>query len=389
MKPQHAQLGWLWVWVLMAGCDPMPSDGVSEEAANQAANVTNFLGGEADTSRFARALAPRDFSFPLDHGPHPEFRTEWWYLTGNLATARDRHFGFQLTFFRFALPVDERERPSAWSTDQLWMAHFTVTDSEGGEFFADEKFERQALGLAGAQSEPFRVWLADWELASRGQSLFPLTLNARNDLVALTLDLNPGKPLVLQGEAGLDAKGPAPGNASYYYSFTRLPAAGVVQVRDESYPVSGTAWMDREWSTSVLGADLEGWDWFALQLDDGSDLMFYRLRRRDQTMSSFSNGVVVAADGTVTARITAEQVRLIPTAQWRSPRTGARYDRAWALDIPDLALKLSIQARIPEQELDLTVRYWEGAVVVEGTRSGSPVSGVGYTEIVGVTARDR
>ncbi len=365
-----------------AGCTEVPSN--SQDAPAPTGNVTNFLAGDDDAGRFARASVPRQFDFPADHGAHPEFRTEWWYLTGNLNTAAGRHFGFQITFFRFALAAAAVARQSAWAADQLWMAHFTVTDTASGRFFADQKFERQALGLAGASLAPFRVWLADWQLASSGADFFPLQLSASNSDVALQLDLAAGKPLVLQGEAGLDAKGPEPGNASYYYSYTRLPAAGTLRVAGEAFAVTGNAWMDREWSTSVLGPELEGWDWFALQLDDGSDLMFYRLRRRDQTMSAFSTGVLVAANGTVTDRIQANDVSLTPTSQWLSPQTGVRYHLGWRLEIPSHDLDLDIRPRIPNQELDLAVRYWEGATVVEGTRSGSPVSGVGYTEIVGV-----
>ena len=364
----------------MLGCTAPPTDAPSADSAN----VTNFLGGPADTSRFTRALAPRRFTFPADHGPHPEFRTEWWYITGNLVTPDARHFGFQLTFFRFALDTASPERPSRWATDQLWMAHFTVTNSAAGTFRAAEKFQRQALGLAGAQAQPFRVWLDDWSLRSAGPDLFPLSLTARSDAMALQLTLNAGKPLVLQGDAGLDPKGPEPGNASYYYSFTRLPAAGQVTVDGRSFAVAGSAWLDREWSTSVLGPDIQGWDWFALQLDDGTDLMVYRLRRRDLTASPFSNGILVDASGAVIQRLAAQDFTLTPTQYWRSRKSGARYAVGWDLAIPDQEIVLAVRPRIPNQELDLAVRYWEGAMLATGERAGAPLTGVGYTEMVGV-----
>jgi predicted secreted hydrolase len=347
------------------------------------ANVTNFLGGTVEPGRFARARAPRRFVFPADHGPHPEFRTEWWYVTGNLATSEDRHFGFQLTFFRFALGAASQERRSRWAADQLWMAHFTVTDSAAGTFHAAEKFQRQALELAGARAQPFRVWLDDWSLSSAGPELFPITLTARSDEVALQLELEAGKPLVLQGDGGLDLKGPEPGNASYYYSFTRLPAAGQVTVDGRGVDVTGSAWFDREWSTSVLGPDIRGWDWFALQLDDGTDLMVYRLRRRDSTASPFSNGILVDASGAVSQRFSATDFTLTPTQYWRSPQSGARYTVGWDLAIPAQQIALTLRPRLRHQELDLAVRYWEGAMLASGERAGAPLAGVGYLEMVG------
>ena len=172
-------------------------------------------------------MAPRAFSFPADHGPHPDFRSEWWYFTGNLAAANGRHFGFQLTFFRVALSPDAAPRESAWATNQAWMAHFTLTDTEAGQFHSAERLGRGALGIAGAEASPFRVWVDDWQAASRAPTdAFPLRLSASDEDVAIELELSAMKPLVLQGEEGWDRKGPEPGNASYYYAYTRLAARG-------------------------------------------------------------------------------------------------------------------------------------------------------------------
>ena len=372
--------------LLAGGCNTSPT----EPAADDSANVTTFLGSAEDDARFARADTPREFRFPQDHGAHPDYRTEWWYLTGNLETGAGRHFGFQMTFFRFGIDAEPPERPSAWATDQLWMAHFAVTDTDAREFHADEKFERQALGLAGAQAAPFRVWLDDWELASAGDGdadWFPLRLVADGDEFALDLGIDEGKPLVLQGEDGLDPKGPEPGNASYYYSFTRLPAEGRVRIGDTEHAVSGLVWMDREWSTSVLGPGVEGWNWFAIQLDDGYDLMYYRLRQIDGGTAPYSGGLLVDPDGEVAARYGADQARLEASGHWKSPETGIRYTVAWRLQVPHLGIDLAVTPRMPGQELDLSVRYWEGAITVEGERDGSPVTGVGYAEHAGVSAR--
>lgn len=374
------------------GCGAPPPDA---PAADDSSNVTTFLGSAEDDERFARADAPREFRFPDDHGAHPEYRTEWWYLTGNLETGSGRHFGFQMTFFRFAIAADPAARPSAWAADQLWMAHFAVTDTAAGRFYADEKFERQALGLAGARSTPFRVWLDDWELASTddgagdegGEAWFPLRLVANGDGFGLDLEIAKGKPLVLQGEDGLDPKGPEPGNASYYYSFTRLPAAGRVRTGGDEYTVDGLVWMDREWSTSVLGPGVEGWNWFAIQLDDGYDLMVYRLRTQDGGTAPDSGGVLVDPAGEVVARYGADQMTLEPVDDWVSPVTGIRYTVGWRLRVPDIGVDLAIEPRIARQELDLSVRYWEGAIVVRGERGGRAVTGAGYAEHAGVSAR--
>ena len=244
--------------------------------------VTAALGG-GDLDGFARATAPRELVFPDDHGPHPEFRTEWWYYTGNLTATGGRHWGFQLTFFRTALvppasPAYHAARGSAWASDQVYLAHFALTDTRGERFHAWSRTSRGALGLAGAQAAPFRVWLEDWSVSGERPAGLPMTLRAAEGDVAVTLTLDSAKPPVFQGERGLSRKGPEPGNASFYYSLTRMPARGAVRLGAETFTVTGLAWMDREWSTSALGTDLVGWDWWALQLDDGRDLMFYRRR---------------------------------------------------------------------------------------------------------------
>ncbi len=265
-----------------------PGDDRAGRGGVQASLAVSAALGSGDLSGFARATAPRPFSFPADSGPHPEFRTEWWYYTGNLETAAGRHFGFQLTFFRTALaPPAARATdrsapsPSAWSARQLYLAHFALTDTAGRRFHAWSRLDREALGLAGAQASPFRVWLEDWSAESDAPGGLPVRLRAAEGDVAIDLVLASEKPVALQGDRGLSRKGPEPGNASYYYSLSRMTARGTVRAGGEALAVSGLAWMDREWSTSALGPELVGWDWVALQLDDGRDVMLYRLRRRD------------------------------------------------------------------------------------------------------------
>ena len=333
----------------------------------------------SDSAGFARALAPRPLSFPADHGPHPDFRTEWWYYTGNLRTAAGRHFGFQLTFFRIALAPGVVVRASGWATRQFYIAHFAVTDVTGGRFHAFSRTSREALGLAGASASPFRVWVDDWSAEGDGSSA---RLRAADGEVALDLEVSTAKPVVAQGDRGLSRKGPEPGNSSFYYSFTRMPALGTVRLGRETLEVSGEAWMDREWSTSALGPDLEGWDWFALQLADGRELMFYLLRRRDGAIDPFSAGTLVAADGTART-LEPGDVRVEALAHWTSPRSGVRYPARWRLSVPSASLRVEIEPRLADQELIVGTRYWEGAVAVAGSAADRPIAGQGYVELVG------
>ena len=361
-------------------------DGVARGGVVQASLAVSAALGSGDLSGFARATAPRPFSFPADLGPHPEFRTEWWYYTGNLETAAGRHFGFQLTFFRTALAPPSAGAParvtSAWSARQLYLAHFALTDTAGRRFHAWSRLDREALGLAGALASPFRVWLEDWSAESEAPGGLPVRLRAAEGDVAIDLVLASEKPAVLQGDRGLSQKGPEPGNASYYYSLTRMSVRGTVRAGGEPLQVSGLAWMDREWSTSALGPDLVGWDWVALQLDDGRDVMLYRLRRRDGAADVHSAGTLIAADG-ATRALASSDLTLEALDHWTSPRSRARYPSRWRLVIPGAGISLEITPRLPDQELIVGPRYWEGAVGAAGTAGGRPIAGRGYVELVG------
>jgi len=340
-------------------------------------SVASLL-GQGESEGFAHAAPSPVFDFPADHGPHPDFRSEWWYFTGNLTDARGRAFGFQLTFFRFALAPDERGGASAWGTRQVWMGHFAVTDVDGGRFHRSETFQRGALDLAGARGAPFRAWVGEWEAASTGSALFPMRLEADGGDFAIALGLDAAKPMVFQGEDGYSAKGPEPGNASLYYAFTRLSASGSIRLGGETFDVSGNAWLDREWSTSALGEGVRGWDWLSLQLDDGRELMLYQLRTEEGLPSPFSAGSIVDRDGRVT-RLAAGEFEMRPGRRWRSPETGASYPVAWSARVPSASLSLEVEAAVDSQEMNLSVRYWEGTVRARG----SDVSGRGYLELTG------
>ena len=351
--------------------------------ARATVTVAEALGHDA--RGYARALGPRAFAFPADHGPHLEYRNEWWYYTGNVHTDRGRRFGFQLTIFRIALapaPVLGSRR-SAWATSAVYTAHFAVSDVTSGRFHSFDRTSRAALGLAGVTAgpgRPFRAWVEDWSVEGQGADALPMRLRASQGDVGLDLALDRGKPPVLQGDRGLSRKSAEPGNASYYYSLPRLPARGTIRLGGTSHVVSGLAWMDREWSTSALGSDQVGWDWFALQLTDGRDLMLYRLRRRDGTVDPLSQGTVVDADG-ASRVVAADAVALEVLDQWQSRRSGARYPARWRIRVPDEGLALEVVPALADQELDVAVRYWEGAVTVT-TLDGRP-AGLGYVELVG------
>ncbi|HEY3569414.1 MAG TPA: lipocalin-like domain-containing protein [Thermoanaerobaculia bacterium] len=376
-----------WIGLLLSGlillaCREQPS------LPHASLSVAGALRTSSDQG-YAKALAPREFHFPADHGPHPEFRTEWWYYTGNLATAEGRRFGFQLTFFRSALAPTAPERASAWATRQAWLAHFTVSDVAGKRFHSFERWSRGAVGLAGAQGEPFRVWVKDW--AAEGAPVFPMRLRAAEGPggeTAIDLVLQEGKPPVLQGERGLSRKGAEPGDASYYYSLTRMPTSGTVRVDGQSFPVTGASWMDREWSTSSLGRDQVGWDWLALQLSDGWDVMLYRLRRADGSADPTSSGTLIAPDG-ASRPLHLTDFQLEGSGEWRSPRSGARYPARWRVRVPGEELDLDVRPLLADQELDVSFRYWEGAVAIEGTHHGRPVQGQGYVELTGYAAPPR
>ena len=372
-----------WLRAALVTLGLLPAGNVIADAASPqteaASAVMGVLG--ASPQGFARVLAPRPLRFPADHGPHPEFRSEWWYYTGNVASSDGRRFAFQLTFFRFALSPRATVRSSAWASNQIYMAHFTVTDIAHARFHAAERFSRAALDLAGAVAAPFRVWLGGWQVRSQG-AFFPQRLRAEDGGYAIDLRLAQGKPLVLNGDAGFSRKSAGAGNASYYYSVPRLAVSGRLSTPDGAWQVEGAAWFDREWSSSALAPDQIGWDWFALQLSDGRDLMIYRLRTRDGSTDPHSAGTLVEADGRARS-LAAGDFQLDALAHWRSPRDGTRYPSRWRLRVPSAAIDVEITPETPDQELNLAFRYWEGASRVIGTSGAAEVTGHGHVELTG------
>ncbi|MXY46214.1 MAG: carotenoid 1,2-hydratase [Chloroflexi bacterium] len=342
---------------------------------------------------FKSVTAPRQFAFPEDHGPHPDYALEWWYFTGNLDTHDSRHFGYELTFFRVGITSGEFDRTSDWAARQMYTAHFALTDVQDEDFYAFERYSRDALGLAGAASSPttpFRVWLEDWSVAATGDDTLPMRLYAASAGVGIDLTLRDGKGVVLNGEGGLSRKGFSHGEASYYYSLTRLPTDGTITLNGQTFAVSGLSWLDREWSSTQLSTEHEGWDWFSMQLSDGRDIMYGVLRPHDVNGRALHLGTVIETDGSY-ASIDGKHIRLDVLDWWESPN-GGTYPSRWRFRMSDDgsasdpsgdSLDIVITPYISDQELDTIVRYWEGAVRIEGTSASEPISGSGYVELTG------
>lgn len=364
-------LTWLLTLILiLTGCGkPSPE--------SESFQVAEALGGAGDEG-FARASEPREFQFPQDHGPHPEFRNEWWYFTGNLQSEDGRDFGFQATLFRIALQAEAIDSPSAWRTNQIWMGHAALSDLQAGQHTAFERFARQGAGIAGANTPPLRVWLEDWQILQTAEDRHWI-LDLPTEAFDLQLDLEPASPIILQGDKGLSQKSNAPGNASYYYSIPRLTASGSLIYQGETIRVAGLSWLDREWSTSALGADQQGWDWFSLQLKDGRNLMFYQLRRKDGSIDPLSAGSISDQNG-LQQRLDTDMLELTPVKFWDAG--DRRYPIEWRLTLKGEPHPWRIIARLANQEMRLSVRYWEGAVDVRDEPSGD-LLGKGYLEMTG------
>ncbi len=363
----------------------------SGKTATYSANVVDYLSAASGQEGFARVLVPRPFTFPGDAGPHPEYQTEWWYYTGNVTDTTGNRYGYQLTFFRRALAPTAAERASDWGTNQVYLAHFAVTDVAGRAYHSAQRLARGAAGLAGAQAAPFRVWVEDWSASEVGPPAGQVRLAAADGRVrlvaadgpvAVDLRLAPEKPPARHGQDGFSPKGPEPGNASYYYSYTRLATSGTLTTTTGARDVSGLSWMDHEWSTSALAPDQVGWDWFSLQLDDGRELMLFQIRQADGDLAVTSSGSLVAADGAVTP-LQREAFSVQVMDRWTSPRTGGEYPARWRVQVPVAGLELKVEPLLSDQELAVDLRYWEGAVRVEGTADGAPVTGHGYVELTG------
>jgi len=361
---------------------------LGRRAASLALALSAFMALPASDDAWPQVPLDLELVYPRDHGAHPDFRTEWWYVTGQGATASGRVFGVQFTIFRAALaPPGSVDEAEGARSRQAFAGHFAITDVASGEVRFAERLRRGGTPLAHASTTDMDVRLDGWRI-SRDAGTGHLIVTASDAVAGIGVDLElvPTKPLVLHGEDGYSSKGGEAGNASAYASFTRLALDGEVRVDDASFALDGLAWFDQEFGSSVLGAGVVGWDWFGLHLDDGRDLMAFVLRREDGTLDPASAATLVDEDGAPRA-LTAEEFTLTSRGAWTSPVTGATYPNRWSLAIESAGLQLELAPRVADCELvtenSTGVSYWEGPVLIEGTSNGAPVGGSGYGELTG------
>lgn len=339
-------------------------------------------------STWLKVLPGKALEYPKDHASHPEYPVEWWYVTGHLrksdgdtASGEDA-LGFQITFFRVG--IKSEAGPSRWHSKALLISHSAITDERTGEYCSEEHSERAALGMAGAEQERLHVWVGAQSLEA-GEHGWTSTFLCKGR--RLELKFHPQKPLVLHGDHGYVQKGAEPGDASYYVSYTRMSVSGTFNYERDSSKVTGEAWFDHEIvSSSVERADI-GWDWFALQLSDNSEVMIYRLRDGNGERRDFSRGAYIDEAGNVT-EISSKQCELTSTDRWRSETSGASYPLSWTVrcHTPAIDFSLNVTATQPNQEFSggsaTGKRYWEGRVLVRGSSVGRSVTGKGYLEMV-------
>jgi predicted secreted hydrolase len=325
---------------------------------------------------YRQALPGYRYEFPRDHFDHPEFQTEWWYYTGNVRDAGGRRYGFELVFFRQARRRGPSDNPSAWRADDLYLAHLALTDIDHRRFLYRKRLNRAGPGLAGSRLDEGRIWngnwQARWDLATDVQ-----TLSAVAEGIRFQLRLTPRKPVVIHGANGVSQTGDAPGQASYYTSFPDLAVEGMLN----GAAVSGSAWMDHEWFSTLLDKSQKGWDWFSVQLEDHTELMLFQIRRSDGGIDPHSSATLIHSDGKA-APLGQADFRLEPLGYWTSPRSHARYPVKWRITVPAFRIDLVCEAAVDDQELlaggATEPTYWEGAARYSGSAQG-----VGYLEMTG------
>ena len=385
----------MWRWFLIGisiigislfGFSLIDISGGEDISANTVLNAPT-----TNTEGFARAVAAYDWQFPQDFGAHPDFQTEWWYYTGNVADVETgQRFGYQFTIFRRAITPEGVESASEWRTNQMYLAHFTVSDIASEAFYHTQQFSRGSAALAGATTDPrYRVWLEDWEIAAQNDDASSTRIRADAGDFALDVTLAQVKPPALQGlnASGLSPKSADAGNASYYYTLSRLLTEGTITLEGQTFAVEGTTWKDHEFSTSALGTGAQGWDWFGLIFDNDTEMMIGQIRMEDGSTEPAFGGLLIYPDGS-TRYLPAETFTITATDTWTSPHTEATYPSGWTITVEadiaatggDGTLDFSVTPLMRDQELhdDANLAYWEGAVHIEGD-----VAGYGYAELTG------
>lgn len=343
--------------------------------------TTALAVSDIDLDAYARAEQAYDWDFPADFGPHPDYLTEWWYYTGNVATEDGRRFGYQFTIFRRAIQPESVASGSEFRTNQVYLAHFTISNLAENEFYHEERFSRSGAGLAGATVDPlYRVWVEDWEILAQNEDASLVEINAATEDFAIAMTLEQVKPPALQGDGGLSPKSAEIGNASYYYTLSRLETVGTITIGDETFEVTGNTWKDHEFSTSALGEGAQGWDWFGLIFDDGTEMMVGQIRLVDGGVEPAFGGLMIYEDGS-TEYLPSDSFTIEATDTWTSPHTDATYPAGWTITVTTSEETFTIQVDplMADQELaDTDPSYWEGAVEVSGDKSG-----YGYGELTG------
>jgi predicted secreted hydrolase len=333
-----------------------------------------------------QAAPGRAITLPADHASHPDYKIEWWYYTGNVDAGDRSRFGYQLTFFRVGVDPVPASR-SLWAVRDLFTTHLALSDIDGHRYRFSDRLNRAGPDWAGAATDTYRVWNEDWQATIDPDGRHHL--QAAGPGFGLDLHLTQNRPVVLHGDHGYSQKGSAAGNASYYYSLTRMPTTGTITIDGRAVPVTGQSWMDHEFGTSVLEQGQSGWDWFSIQLDDGRDLMIFQLRRADGSMDPHSSGTLVEVDGRVIPIRVTDRFHLEPGRRWTSPTSRAAYPVAWEVRVPSADVDLTVTAALDAQELNTEhstgVTYWEGAVVASGRVHGRNTRGRGYLEMTGYT----
>lgn len=338
-------------------------------------------------AQYRTAVPGYHFEFPRDYFNHPDFQTEWWYYTGNLKSTSGHRYGFELTFFRQAISRDP-DQSATWDLKDLYLAHIALSDLDGQHFYHAERINRAGPGIAGVSELDRRIWNGNWQIQWEGSDQ---KLQAIDPRFQLHLKLHPEKPPVLHGENGVSQKSEGAGHASYYFSLTRIAASGKLEVNGECFEVTGLAWMDHEFFTHQLEGNQVGWDWLSLQLEDKTELMLFRIRRKDGSLDPFSAGTYIDAQGRST-HLGVKDFSLQPLAEtWTSPDTHAVYPIAWKIAIPKLGIELQASTPLASQELaedtGYVPAYWEGAIALSGHREEAPLNGVGYLEMTGYNHR--
>ncbi len=342
--------------------------------------------------QFSIATAPYHYQFPRDHAAHDAYRSEWWYFTGHLRASNGHRFGYELTFFRFALQPRASKRnagESEWYAYQLYPAHFAVSDVTNGKFTYHETFARDALRQGYASEERLDVGANRWRLSGTEEVRPRLHLRASSGSDAIDLTLQSEKVPAIHGHGGISQKGPCRSCASHYYSFTRLQTMGVVTAGGVRYAVDGNSWMDHEFGSDELQPNQSGWDWFALQLRDGREVMLYRLRQKDGSTTPQSSGSLVARNGTV-EYLPLSAFTIATTNSWKSPHTNAIYPNGWRAAVRGIDTPLVIVPLLADQELvDASgTTYWEGAADVRNAKTGESI-GEAYVELTGYASSVR